>query len=134
MLKYYRKKTLLKKCGPQMVFLFRPIMLKELHSYLGGLELTHPTAVRGIPSSVQFPVWRRYFMQAFLFYLCVFAVFCQKHMFCQKHIFGQKHISFVLLIHLVYLTYCKRCEQIYHCTDIASLNVIYETHVFHCKS
>ena len=60
--KKYRKKTYLKKCGPQtwLYLCFESITLKQLNSltlihtfsFLGGQEVMYQTAVGMVPSSV----------------------------------------------------------------------------------
>jgi len=91
---YYRKLNLLKKCGPQIrlcLFMFRPISLKQLNSWttvdtfswLGGPEVTYPTAVQEVPVSIPgygkgFDVW------FYLFWCCCALNFCLKHIICHE--------------------------------------------------
>ena len=81
----------------------------------GGLEVTHQTAVRvvlgSIPGSCIVDVC---FLALLLlcFYLFIYILFVTKIA-----------IPFAMLIHKVYLTYCKLCDRLktYPYTDLASL-------------
>jgi len=118
--------NLLKMCGPQIrlcLFTFRPIASKSLNSlttidilcWLGGAEVTYPLWVREVPGLIPgsgkgFDFWFGVF--------CVFTVCPKTHDLLQNFA-----IPCAMLIYLVYLTYCKICDQLqgYKDTDLAYL-------------
>jgi len=84
------------------LFTFRPITLKQLNNFnryvykcscLGGVKVTHPTAVQKVPSSI--PVCKN----IFLFFSVLFFVF--KSLFSKtQQLSWNFSISFAIVIHL----------------------------------
>jgi len=111
--------NLLKMCGLQIwlcLFTFWPISLKQLNSLTTIVTLSWRIPFWFERSRVQFPAPARVW---FLFCCCCVFTFLAKTLFLSQHF----AISFAILIHLVYLTYCKICDLLYGYknTDRASL-------------
>jgi len=108
--------NLLKMCGPQIrlcLFTFRHIA-KQLNSlttiktlsWLGGLVVTLPHWEQEVQGSI--PRSGKYFY-AWYFVLLLLLWF---YFFIQNTLFVTKFaISFVILINLVFLTYCKNYDN-----------------------
>jgi len=81
MFKYYRKTTLLKKCGPQIClcsFMFRLTTGTLCAVVSGGVKVTPKTAVREVPGSI--PGSGKGFYACFSLFCCFY--FCPKHIIC----------------------------------------------------
>jgi len=91
--KVLQEKTSLNNSGQQIwlwLFMFRPITLKQLNSLtstdkfscLGGLEVTHLTAVRQVPGST--PGSGKYFYVCYLLFCCCLFLFVLNTLFVIK--------------------------------------------------
>jgi len=112
LLKYYKNGLVLKVWPANLAF--RPIYVTRLHL---RLECERPR--------VQFLALAK------LNYVCCFCfVFVVRLFFVQKALFTYfvYHSFFAMLIHLVYLPYCKSCDRVkgYQGKDLASLNIIFK--------
>jgi len=126
-------------CGPQIrlcLFTFRPIALKQLNSlttivtlsWLGGAVLTHLLWVQEVPGSIPCS-GKDFYAEVFCFVVVVFTFWPKTH-----YLWHNLAISLAMLIYLVYLTYCKKCDQLYGYkdTDLASLSTTVQTILSSC--
>jgi len=120
--------------GPQIrlcLFTFRTIASKYLSSltsidtlsWLGGAVVTPPLWMQEVSSSN--PGYSKGFYVWLFCFVVVFFIFCSK----AHNLSHNFAIPFVMLIYLVYLTYCKICDWLYGYkdTDLASLKCLNAT-------
>jgi len=104
------KSLFVEKSGPQIwlcLFTFRPIASKKLNglttidtlSWLGGAVVKHPLCVQVVPGSI---FSKGFYVLFFVLLLCFYFIFGKNTLFITKVC-----NSFTILIHWVYLRYCK---------------------------